>query len=86
MRDYGKAIEEEKKALSVDSGTPGRSLRLAMAQAGSGDTRQQRPSTRAKAREVMKGWYSVILAEIESREGDSSAAHEGVSEGHTVDG
>lgn len=77
MGDYGKAIEEEKKALSVDSGNTGALLRLAMAQAGSGDTNTARETIdRLESAGGDEAQCSVILAEIESREGDSSAAHE----------
>lgn len=77
MGDYGKAIEEEKKALSVDSDNTGALLRLAMAQAGSGDTKTARETIdRLEGAGGDEAQCSVILAEIESREGDSIAAHE----------
>ena len=77
MEDYEKAIIEEKKALSADHDNTGALLRLAMAQAGSGDTKTARETIdRLRSAGGDEAQCSVILAEIESREGDRAAAHE----------
>ena len=77
MGDYENAITQEKKALSVDSDNTDALLRLAMAQAGSGDTKTARETIdRLESAGGDEAQCSVILAEIESREGDSAAAHE----------
>ena len=77
MRDYENAIAEEKEALTTDADNTGALLRLAMAQAGSGDTDQARETiNELESAGGDEAQCSVILAEIEGKEGNGTAAHE----------